>query len=259
LLVPQVTNAAAVRIKESRNLFEQNWQFGQQWQAFKREDRVVLELPFGQALNFLELALNVAAATAREGRDVALLTGHGVAQTGANNESAFDTLPERGKMVTHKHVITSQVLDLPTLADNKDGRWIAKKDPGLKTDSAKQALVDSLAPRFDMLVRVGAVFKQRKVGSFTVLSCNVGRDSDFQSKLARLLNTKVRMYEDLLAMGAEIFSGPFESKELAWLVPVAERANPDKSRPSIKLPDGTFDRKHVRFHELPPGLRSRSP
>lgn len=259
LLVPQVQNPKQVRAKTSRSLFEQNWQFGQQWQAAKRDDRVVLELPFGQTLSFLEQALNVAAVTARQGHDIALLTGHGVAQTGLSNESAFDTLPERGKVITHKHTITSQVLELPTLADNKDGRWIAKKTPGLKSDPSKQALVDAIAPRFDMLVRVGAVFEQQKVGSFTVLSCNVGRDSAFQSQLAKLLKTKVRMYEDLLAMGEEIFSNPFESKELAWLVPVAERANPERSRPSIKLPDGSFDRNHIRFREFPPGLRTRAP
>jgi hypothetical protein len=262
LLVPQFTGAAAKRIRQNGprsgrdEVFEQNWLWGQQWQAHDPLNRVVLELPFDAPLSTFELALRIAAVTARNGKDILLLTGHGVAQNGVLSESAFDTLPERGRMATHKHVITSTVLDLPTLADNVNGRWVAKRGPDQKD---KQVLVDRLAPRFDVLDRAGAVFKQHQVRSFIVLSCNVGNDTAFQSALAQRLRVPVKMYQGLLAMGGEIFANPREPKVLAWVVPENERANPTRSKPNIQLSDGTFDRTHSQFHNPPPGLRTSSP
>ena len=262
LLVPRFTGDAAKRIRRNGpragrdEVFEQNWLWGQQWQAHDPLNRVVLELPFDAPLSTFELGLRIAAATARNGKDILLLTGHGVAQNGVLSESAFDTLPERGRMATHRHTITTQVLDLPTLADKVNGRWVAKRGADQRD---QQVLVDRLAPRFDVLDRAGAVFQEHKVRSFIVLSCNVGEDTDFHTELARRLRVPVKMYQGLLAMSGEIFAGPREAKVLAWVVPENEREDPTRSKPDIRLPDGTFNRTHSQFHNPPPGLRTSPP
>ncbi|MGC4086919.1 MAG: hypothetical protein QM756_03265 [Polyangiaceae bacterium] len=260
LLIPHFDKKVASRIREKGprrgqdEVFEQNWLWGQQWKAHDPKNRVVLELPFDVPLGTLELALQIAAATAHDGKNILLLTGHGSLQVGAFSETAFDTLPERGKMATHKHLITAQVLDLPNRADKVNDRWVARK--GRATD--EQAQIDRLAPRFDLLERVGAVFKKQKVNSFTVMSCNVGNDTVFQSELAKLLQVKVKMYSELLAMGVETFSNPSAVKVLAWLVPDHD-TNPEQTRPNLQLSDGTLNRNHAQFHGPPPGLRTRSP
>jgi hypothetical protein len=259
LLIPRFVGKDAERIRKNGprsgkdEIFEQNWLWGQQWQAHDPVNRVVLELPFGAELGTFELALRVAAATARNDKDILLLTGHGASATGFFGQSAFNTLPERGKMATHKHLITGEVINLPNRADRINGRWVARK--GTATD--EQAQIDRLAPRFDLLERVGVVFRQHKVRSFIVLSCNVGNDTAFMSALAKLLGVKVKMYQQLLAMGVDSFTRPREIKVLAWLAPAG--ADPSATRPNLKLPDGTFDRNHSQFHDPPPGLVSRSP
>lgn len=259
LLIPRFVGGDAARIRKNGprsgkdEIFEQNWLWGQQWQAHDPVNRVVLELPFGAELGTFELALRIAAATARQGKDILLLTGHGASESGFFEQSAFNTLPERGKMATHKHLITAEVLDLPNNAERVNGRWVARDK--ISTDG--QAKVDRLAPRFDLLERVGAVFRENEVRSFTVLSCNVGNDTAFMSQLARLLGVRVRMYPQLLAMGVDTFTQPKEVKVLAWLTPAG--TNPSVTRPDLRLPDGTFDRNHSQFHNPPPGLVSRSP
>ena len=259
LLIPRFEGKDAVRIRKNGprsgkdEIFEQNWLWGQQWQAHDPINRVVLELPFGAELGTFELALRIAASTARNDKDILLLTGHGASESGFFGQSAFNTLPERGKMATHKHRITGDVMNLPKRADRVNGRWVARK--GTATD--EQAQIDRLSPRFDLLERVGVVFREQKVRSFIVLSCNVGNDTAFMSALAKLLGVKVRMYQQLLAMGVDSFTQPKEIKVLAWLVPAG--TDPSATRPNLNLPDGTFDRNHSQFHNPPPGLVSRSP
>ncbi len=257
-------DAAAKRIRKNgpasgaMEIFEQNWLWAQQWRDKDPAGRVVLELPFGVPLGTFELALRVAAATAREGKDILLLTGHGVAQDGIHSESAFNTLPEQGRMATHKHLITQGVLDLPKIAERKGTRWLAKPGPDAKD---KQILIDKLAPRFDLLERTGVVFKQSKIKSFFVLSCNVGSDRAFRFALAKLLQTPVKMYSDLLAMSEETFTTGRNKqvKMLAFLVPPNERANAAAFRPSVVRDDGSFILDHPGFTEPPPGASTASP
>jgi hypothetical protein len=259
MIVPDTDAAtpAQRRSPEFVNIFADSAAFAKQWRKFAGARRQILPTTIDGTLADFERTVTAAAAKAHKG-DIILFTGHGGAGgfRGLSN-SVFDTTPASVHGVSsHPNAITSDVLNLPNLATRGPaGNWIANDK--ISTDA--QAKVNALAPRWEMLSRLGAVLKQNAVARFIVLACNMGKDASFGFSLAKLLQTTVGGYTSLIAANQVVFTQPGKPSQTlvqVWLMSSDSPPAPGTQDPN-QPPSG--DANDPSFHEIPGGLKSFNP
>jgi hypothetical protein len=244
--------------KTSFTLLQQNWIFSQQWKKADTTGRNVVECKVGGVEKDYLDAITQAAKTAR-GREVILAVGHGGAGDFRGlTQTVFDAIPNAAHgLESHPFAITREVLELPDIAEKKDGKWVPKKiKVGNVITTESQGKVDSLVPRFEMMQKSGEILRAGGVSRFVLLACNVAKDApkngkkDFLSLLAGVLGVEVVAYGGLVAIGEVTFKDPgraAETKEQIWIA--MDETDTSKGRP----PDD--DRDHASFHELPATAR----
>jgi hypothetical protein len=248
MIVPRAPATNLTR-RSTLTIFQQNWLFARQWRKSSPSTRAVVEVPVNGRLADLEAAVQTAAAKA-SGKRVVLCVGHGGAGSFRGlTQSVFDSLPETAQgMLNHVGAMTSEVVvEFRKIAENKGGKWVPKRrSVGGVIVTESQAKIDSLAPRFETLLKIGKLLQDAHVHDFTVLSCNAGRDAAFGAALAKRLGVEVHLYDRLVAMAEAVFTKtgqPDVVKTQVWLV--QNEAAPAANRPPSDDPD------HASFHEIP--------
>lgn len=253
MIVPKVRPNADFKNEEIK-LFADNARFAQQWRKAAAARRAVIEIPVDARISAFETAVSDAAIKANSG-EVILFVGHGGAGGFRGlSFSLFDPVPVSIKD-TRKHPdrIDSDVLSLPDRAiESPPGSGRHK----VKPPSTDQSTVDDQARRFETLKRVGNSLKKNNVKRFVLLTCNIGKDTDFGFKLSKLLQTTVGGYRNLCASGEVIFSNPGKPNVIlvqVWIM------NNDDPKLDTARPDTKNDPNHLSFHEIPPNQRIFEP
>ena len=246
----------------SFTLLQQNWIFGQQWKQADTTARNVVELKAGASEKDYLDAITQAARTAR-GREVTLAVGHGGAgHFRGLTQTMFDAVPNAAHGIeAHPFAITREVLELPDVAEKKDGKWTPRKiKVGNVITTLSQGSVDALSPRFDMMAKSGEILRAGGVSRFVLLACNVAKDAPppgkkgFLQLLAEVLGVEIGAYGGLVAVGEVTFTNPgvpARTKEQMWIA--MDESDTSRGRPPADDPD------HASFHELPLTARLNVP
>jgi hypothetical protein len=180
-----------------------------------------------------------AASLARWGGEVILFVGHGgAAGSSRQSDTAFDTIPEPTDYANHKHKIELVKLKGAMGASTVEGDKLKPNPPN--TDSALESLH---AGKYLTLVKLGRLFKKNGVKRFTVLSCNVGKDTEFGYLIAKLMQTPTRFYTSKAAAVEEA-----NKQILVWIL--ANEKDLTSGKPNVGTKD--YD---LAFHEVPTRLQ----
>lgn len=194
IIVPDIDES------DTTSLFSENRDWAGQWEAHDTANRSVFKIAVNASLSDFETVMGQAISAAGANKEVILFTGHGTLGAGPKGETAFNTVPESGGMSTHKHLITQTVLDLDTWAyKDSSGKWVPKPPKGGGKDPAqkeKEKKIKELAPRYDLLQRIGKAMKEANTLRLRLLTCRVGQDAAFVKKLATVMGIKVIAYTD---------------------------------------------------------------
>jgi hypothetical protein len=216
-------------------VYKENERFGDQWVKANKAKRVQLTLSTNAKWSDFEKVMIAAAGIARLGGEVILFIGHGgAAGSSQQADTSFDTIPEPGKFSEHKHKIEFVKLKGAMGASTVEGDKLKPKPPN--TDSVLKSLD---APKYLTLVKLGRLFKKNRVKQFTVLSCNVGKDTAFGYLIANLMQTPTRFYQNKAAAVEES-----NKQILVWILAK------ENDRESGKPKAGTKD-YDLAFHEVP--------
>jgi hypothetical protein len=258
MIVPD-TRVPLPTSKSSFDLLQQNWIFSQQWKQADPGGRGVVELRVGGGeKDFLD-AIKQAAQAAR-GHEIILAVGHGGAgHFRGLTQTVFDAIPnaEHG-LENHPFAIKRDILDLPDVAEKKDGKWVPKaiRDSNGVITRVSQGTVDARATLFEMMTRAGELMRAAGVSRFVIVACNVAKDQPpagkkaFHELLAAILGVDVVVYGGLVAIAEVTFTNPGQparTKEQIWIA--MDEKDPDNGRPPAADPD------HASFHELPQTAR----
>ena len=241
--------------KTTFTILEQNWIFSQQWKQADTAARTVVEAKIGGvAADYLD-AIKQASLTAR-GHEVILAVGHGGAGDFRGlTQTVFDSVPNAAHgLESHPFAITRAVLELPEIAERKNGSWTPRRiqEPGGVISQASQGSVDALVPRFEMMEQSGVLLRAGGVSRFVLLACNIGKDQPrpgkkgFLALLAEILGVEVVAYTGLVAIGEVTFTTPglpARTKEQMWIA--TDETDVSRGRPPSDDPD------HPSFHEVP--------
>jgi len=260
MIIPSAT------AKDTHDIYQANRKFGKnQWAKYSPTERVTVDIA---PTDTLESAIRAAAPLARLApnannetypRRIILFVGHGgAAGERAQEVTSFDTVPEPGGFSTHKQKITKDTLQLGLDIDSgqvevKDPdsptpSFRSKGSPAWITDPAKTADLRKL----QMLKRISAILNCYRVAQFIVLSCAAGSDPTLGPALSKVLNTRVGLYKQLVALGGLTYTTPglpTWSGEQIWLAPLSCKTPQDveKYRPpfnpdhSPKDPHSLYD------------------
>ena len=261
MIVPR-TSVPLPTSKTAFTILQQNWIFGQQWKQSDTTGRNVVELKVGAGeKDFLD-AITQAAKTAR-GREVILAVGHGGAGDFRGlTQTVFDAVPnDTHGLESHPFAITREVLELPDVAEKKDGKWTPRRVVvGGVITTLSQGSIDALSPRFDMMSKCGEILRAGGVSRFVLLACNIAKDAPkagkkgFLALLAAVLGVEVVAYGGLVAIGEVTFTNPgtpARTKEQIWIA--MDETDTERGRPPGDDPD------HASFHELPVTARLAVP
>ncbi|NLD92819.1 MAG: hypothetical protein GX639_09140 [Fibrobacter sp.] len=227
--------------------------FGDQWLKYAKARRSIVKVGIDSTLQAFENSVITAAGISKYGK-VILLTGHGATGEGAIGEdgnplprannrfhiTAFDTTPSSIKgMINHSNKITAEELSFPDIAEKQaDGTWKYKDEEKV----ADEKLI-RLGKKVDMLLKIRDAFKKNNVTKFIVVSCNVGNDPEFGSKLAKILKTPVGLYRDFVVVDAIMENG-------------------NDAFVQCYLSGGTIppqDENHLSTRDIPSGCRTFNP
>ena len=251
MLIPG--SAGLATLQHNKQTFQENRAFAAQWVAKSSTDRGKIEVPIKGALADFTNALKQAAGLAR-GKEIILLTGHGAIGTQSGLlQTAFDTVPEDDLMATHLHVVTAEVVNLEDVAEKKAGKWVSKPiKQGNVIFRLGQGEIDALAPRRDMLDEIGKAMRDGGVQRLRLLTCNVGNDTIFVSRLSKILGVEIVAYKKFTITLWNDFTDPPPKSTKTSLVQLYVGLEPDFSTtPTTNPPPLVTGKTDPQFTEIP--------
>jgi hypothetical protein len=262
MIVPDDAAGAA------NSIYKDNIKFAKQWVAFNPSERALIQVG---ANGDFEAAVTAAAAKAKKGpgkggtevtRKIILFIGHGGAADSTHTMTAFDTLPEAGLFATHLHKMTGDAVHLGKRIQSGEDVVVSydihnldirpKGSTTKTTEGAGLPHDEKMVTKYTkylQLFRISKILKANGIAKFIVLSCSVGRDTDFAGELAGILETPVGLYRQKVAT-EEVGSNHLIQ---IWLSPPEAKTVAEKRVGQPKL---TFDAKdrpkqHESLHEYP--------
>ncbi|MEO7424477.1 MAG: hypothetical protein ABI036_04770 [Fibrobacteria bacterium] len=252
----------------SNSIYRDNIKFAKQWVAFKPSERAMVQVG---ANGDFEAAVTAAAAKAKKGkgkggtevaRKIILFIGHGGAADSTHTMTAFDTLPEAGLYSAHLHKMTGDAVHLGARIQSGEDVVVSydihnldirPKGSTTKTTEGTGLPHDEKMvtkyTKYLQLFRISNTLKANGIAKFIVLSCSVGRDTDFAGELRGILETPVGLYRQKVAT-EEVGSNHLIQ---IWLSPPEAKTVAEKRVGKTAL---VFDKKdrpkqHDSLHEYP--------
>jgi hypothetical protein len=110
--------------------------------------------------------------------------------------------------------------------------------------------------KVQMLKRISKILNCHKVAQLIVLSCAAGNDPTLGPALSKVLNTRVGLYKQLVAIGDIIYTSPGQRQRTVkqiWLAPITCKTakDADKYRPALTYGPDHAPNNHASLHEYP--------